>query len=103
MNRIKTTSSGFKRTPLWAGVSVFLFCFTLSSVYAEDGVKDDAKKAGRAVGSVVHEVGQGTKKVGKEIGQEAKKIGKAVGGAAKEGFQALKEGGKEFTQAAKGE
>ena len=62
----------------------------------EEGVKEDARKAGQAVGSAAREVWQGAKKAGKEIGHEAKKAGQAVGGAAKEGAQ-------EFKRAFKGE
>ena len=58
----------------------------------EESVKEDARKAGRAVGSAAREVWQGAKKAGKEIGHEAKKAGQAVGGAAKEGAQELKRG-----------
>ncbi len=46
----------------------------------EESVKEDARKAGRAVGSAAREVWQGAKKAGKEIGHEAKKAGQAVGG-----------------------
>ena len=56
----------------------------------EESVKEDARKAGRAVGSAAREVWQGAKKAGKEIGHEAKKAGQAAGGAAKEGAQELK-------------
>ncbi len=62
----------------------------------EESVKEDARKAGRAVGSAAREVWQGAKKAGKEVGHEAKKAGQAVGGAAKEGAQ-------EFKRAFKGE
>jgi hypothetical protein len=55
-------------------------------VSAEDaGIRDGARTAGHAVGSVAREIGQG-----------AKKVGKTVGGAAKEG-------GKEFRRALKGQ
>ena len=56
----------------------------------EEGIKEDARKAGRAVGSATREVWQGAKKAGKEISHEAKKAGQAVGSAAKEGAQELK-------------
>jgi len=56
----------------------------------EEGIKEDARKAGRAVGSATREVVQGAKKAGKEIGREATKVGKAVGGAAKEGAREVK-------------
>ena len=56
----------------------------------EESVKEDARKAGRAVGSAAREVWQGAKKAGKEIGHEAKKAGQAVGGAAKEGAKEFK-------------
>jgi hypothetical protein len=60
------------------------------SIAEEQGLKEDAKKAGRAVGSAAREVWQGAKKAGKEIGHTAAKAGKAVGGAAKEGAKELK-------------
>ncbi len=66
-----------------------LFVAGISSA-KEESVKEDARKAGRAVGSAAREVWQGAKKAGKEVGHEAKKAGEAVGGAAKEGAQELK-------------
>src|SRR5258708_40275640 len=56
----------------------------------EESLKEDAGKAGRAVGSAAREVWQGAKRPGKEVGHEAKKAGQAVGGAAKEGAQEFK-------------
>ena len=71
--------------------------FVLSIAWAEeDSLKQGAKRAGRATGAVVHDIGEGAKQVGKEIGQGAKKVGKAVG-------EAASEGGKEFRKAVKGE
>ena len=76
--------------------AVVLVFAALSPVSAEEqSVRDGARRAGHAVGSVAHDIGQGAKKVGKEIGQGAKEAGKAIGGAAKEG-------GKEFRRAVKG-
>ena len=75
-------------------VATVLFVATIAS--AEESVKEDARKAGRAAGSAAREVWQGAKKAGKEVGHEAKKAGQAVGGAAKEGAQ-------EFKRALKGE
>ena len=64
---------------------------------AEDGsLKEDAKQAGHAVGSALHEVGHGAKEIGKEIGHGAKEAGKAIGSAAREG-------GRAFHRAIKGE
>jgi len=62
----------------------------------EEGIKDDARKAGRAVGSAAREVWKDTKKAGKEIGHGAKEVGKTVGDAAKKG-------GKEIKRAVNGE
>jgi hypothetical protein len=101
MKRIDAVSTN-PRMPLYAGALLFL-CFALSTAHAEGDMTQDARKAGRAVGEVMHDIGHGAKKVGKEIGQGARKVGKAVGDAAKEGFEALKEGGKEFKQALKGD
>lgn len=73
----------------------------------EESAKDDARKAGRAVGSAAREVWKGTKKAGKEIGRGAKKAGKEIGHGAKEVGKtvggAAKEGGKEFKRAVNGE
>ena len=67
-----------------------LLATNTGSARAEEGIKEDARKAGRAVGSATREVWQGAKKTGKEIGHGAAKAAKAVGGAAKEGAQELK-------------
>jgi hypothetical protein len=56
----------------------------------EDGLRDGARKTGRAIGSATREVFQGAAKVGKEIGHGAAKAGKAVGGAATEGTREVK-------------
>lgn len=80
----------------------FIVGFALSSLLfsmawaEEESLKQGAKRAGRATGAVVHDIGQGAKQVGKEIGQGAKKVGKTVG-------EAASEGGKEFRKAVKGE
>ncbi len=82
----------------WA-CAVATYSFAVSMPFAlakEESVKDDARKAGQAVGSAAREVWKGTKKAGKEIGHGAKKVGKTVGGAAKEG-------GKEIKRAVNGE
>lgn len=74
-----------------------LFAIVLSPASAEEeSLKEGAKRAGRAAGTVVHDIGHAAKKVGQEIGQGAKQAGKAVG-------QAAKEGGKEFRRAVKDE
>lgn len=73
-------------------------CATVTSLLAagiphargEEGIKEDARKAGRTLGSATREAWQGAKKAGKEVGHEAAKAGRAVGGAAKEGAQELK-------------
>lgn len=74
------------------------FClFVVAAAGAEEeSLKQGAKRAGRAAGEVVHDIGQGAKQVGKEIGQGAKKVGKTVG-------EAASEGGKEFRKAVKGQ
>lgn len=73
-----------------------VLCLVVTSAGAEETLQDGARKAGRATGEVVHDVGEGAKKIGKEIGQGAKEAGKAVGSAAREG-------GREFKKAVKGE
>lgn len=79
-----------------ASVALLLGALALPAGAGDRSLKEDAKEAGHAVGSALHEVGHGAKKVGKEIGHGAKEAGKAIGGAAKEG-------GKEFHRAIKGE
>jgi hypothetical protein len=95
MRKILPASNSWSR--VFARVCVVVLVFAvLSPVSAEEqGLKDDAKRAGHAVGAAFHDIGQGAKKVGKEIGHGAKEAGKAIGGAAKEG-------GKEFKRAVKG-
>jgi hypothetical protein len=78
-----------------AACAVATVLFVAGSASVEESIKEDARKAGRAVGSATREVWQGAKKAGKEVGHEAKKAGQAVGGAAKEGAQ--------FKRAFKGE
>ena len=84
----------------WTGAcAIAAIFFAVSIPFAlakEESAKDDARKAGRAVGSAAREVWQGAKKAGKKIGHGAKKVGKTVGGAAKEG-------GKKFKHAVNGE
>ncbi len=82
----------------FAGVCAAVLVFAASAPVSaeEQSLKDGAKRAGHAAGSVTHDIGHGAKKVGKEIDQGAKQAGKAIGGAAKEG-------GKEFRRAVKGE
>ena len=63
-----------------------LFATTLPTAPADDAnLKDGAKRAGNALGTVARDIGQG-----------ARKAGQAVGNAAKEG-------GREFRRAIKGE
>lgn len=75
-----------------------IFCLMLAPLSGaeEESLKQGAKRAGRAAGEVVHDIGQGAKQVGKEIGKGTKKVGKTVG-------EAASEGGKEFRKAVKGE
>lgn len=86
------------RAPRALRVFLAISCLLLAAVTAaeEESLKQGAKRAGRAAGAVVHDIGQGAKQVGKEIGQGAKKVGKTVG-------EAASEGGKEFRKAVKGE
>lgn len=84
----------------WIAACAALFAVNISviphALSGEDGLKDGARKAGRAIGSATREVVQGAAKVGKEIGHGAAKAGKAVGSAAREG-------GREVKRAFKGE
>jgi len=73
-----------------ACLAAILLALGPARAMSEEGIKDDARKAGRAVGSAAREVWQDTKKAGKEIGHEAKKAGLAVGDAAKEGAHEVK-------------
>lgn len=75
-----------------AGVAALL-TLTVSLTFAEEStIKENAKEAGRAVGTGVREVAAG-----------AKQVGTAVGEAAKEVVEAAKEGGKELKRAVKGD
>lgn len=84
----------------WIAARAAFFAVTIivisPALAGEDGLKDGARKAGRAIGSTTREVFQGAAKVGKEIGHGAAKAGKAVGSAAREG-------GREVKRAFKGE
>jgi len=100
MRKILSAVNRRSRVFVWVFVwvcAVVLGLAVLAPVSAEEQtLQDGAKRAGHAVGTAVHDIGQGAKKVGKEIGEGAKEAGKAIGGAAKEG-------GKEFRRAVKGE
>lgn len=77
---------------LAASIAAFTISFFSFAAEKESTAKEDAKEVGRAVGSVLREIGHGTKEAGK-----------AVGHAAKEGVEAVKEGGRELKKAVKGE
>lgn len=70
-----------------AVIAIALGSWLISPAVLAEGEspKEDAKKAGRAVGSAFREIGQGAKKAGKEVGSAAR------------------EGGREFRKAVKGE
>lgn len=94
--KIKTMFRHLGRRAATVGVAVLFSALVPPAGAGEDSLKKDAKEAGHAVGSALHDVGHGAKKIGKEIGHGAKEAGKAIGGAAKEG-------GKEFHRAIKGD
>mgnify|MGYP006382597487 CR=1 FL=1 len=96
MRNIHLASNGWSRA--FAGMCAAVLVFAVSSPVSaeEQSLKDGARRAGHAAGSVAHDIGHGARKAGKEIGQGAKEAGKAIGGAAREG-------GKEFRRAVKGE
>jgi hypothetical protein len=83
-NQTNEQSALFKRA---ACIAIALLCATTLSVASaeEASLKDGAKRAGHAIGTVARDVGQGAKKVGKAVGKAAK------------------EGGREFRRAIKGE
>ena len=90
--------ASYRWSRVFTHVCAVVLVFAASSPVSaeEQSLKDGAKRAGHAAGSVAHDIGHGAKKVGKEIGQGAKQAGKAIGGAAKDG-------GKEFRRTVKGE
>jgi len=95
MRKILPASNSWSRTFARVCAAVLVLA-ALPPVSAEEqGLKDDAKRAGHTVGAAFHDIGQGAKEVSKEIGQSVKEAGKAIGGAAKEGS-------KEFRRAVKG-
>lgn len=97
-----TASSGIhptrQRLPtMLATACAAMFLLTgLAPAFADESLKDGARRAGHDLGTAAHDIGHGAKKLGKEIGHDAKQAGKAVGNAAKEG-------GREFKRAIKGE
>jgi hypothetical protein len=70
-------------------------------------LKDDTKKAGRAIGETAHEVAQGTKEAAVTVGKATKKTAKKVGHTAKEVAvetgHAFRDGARELKKAAKGD
>ncbi len=81
---------------LLAALPVLLVLASSSAWAQGGGLSQDARKAGTAIGSTVHDIGVGAKKAGVAIGQGAKKAGLAIGHAAETG-------GKAFWHAVKGE
>jgi len=73
----------------YASLATLLIAGT-GSVGGKEGIKEDARKAGRAVGSATREVWEGAKKTGKEIGHDARKAGRTISDAAKEGAHEVK-------------
>ncbi|MBI3896950.1 MAG: hypothetical protein HY308_01480 [Gammaproteobacteria bacterium] len=79
-----------------AGVAALLMLTMISTRADEAEVTDDARAAGHAVGSAIHEVGHGAREVTRTIGHAARDT-------VKTGVHAVKEGGKELKRAVKGE
>ena len=96
MRTVRPASNSWLRAFACVGAAALAFAAVPTASAEEQSLKDGARRAGHAAGSVAHDIGHGAKKVGREIGQGAKEAGKAIGGAAKEG-------GKEFRRAVKGE
>ena len=96
MRKILPASNGWSRAFACMCAAVLVFAGLSPASAEEQGLKDDAKRAGHTAGSVTREIGQGAKTAGKEVGQGFKDIGKVISGAAKEG-------GREFRRAVKGE
>lgn len=96
MRKLLSVSNRWTRAFACVGAVVLVLAALSPATAEEQSLKDGAKRAGHAAGSVAHDIGHGAKKIGKEIGQGAKGAGKAIGGAAQEG-------GKEFRRAVKGE
>lgn len=70
-----------------------LLTLSVSLAFAQEStIKENAREAGRAVGTGVREVAKGAKQVGTAVGQTAKEV-----------VEAAKEGGKELKRAVKGE
>lgn len=91
---MKPTLTGSYRAARTAiPLAALLLTFVMSSVFAEEPtLKENAKEAGRAVGTGIREVGAGAKQVGVAVGERAKEV-----------VEAAKEGGKELKRAVKGE
>jgi hypothetical protein len=82
-------SGSFRRKCAECVAAAFLLGIAYAAASAE-GIKDDARKAGRSVGSTAHDAWQGTKKAGKDVGHATKKAGHAVGDPAKEDAHEVK-------------
>jgi hypothetical protein len=72
------------------------FLMSVVSHAEESKVRQEAKQAGKEIGTAAREIGQGTKKATKEVG-------KAVAEAARETGHAFRDGAKEVKKAVKGE
>lgn len=79
-----------------ARVIACLFLLSAPIQAQETTIKEDAKNAGRAIGSAVREVKEGAKETGKAVGSAAKEGAEAV-------VDAVTEGGKEFRRTVTGE
>ena len=73
----------------------------LTSAFAEDSkVKQDAKEAGKTVGTAARDAGHGAKKASKDVGKAVSTAARETGHAFRDGAKAF---GKEFNKAVKGE
>jgi hypothetical protein len=105
MTTVRAVAAPAKRATLTASFVLLLATLFAASLPVRDaraeaaGLADGAREAGRATGSVIHDVGQGAKKIGLEIGHGAATAGKEIGRVAKEGALAVGHGAAEAGKA----
>lgn len=91
---MRTTMKGNHSAPRTTTALVAtLLTLSVSLAFAQEStIKENAKEAGRAVGTGVREVAKGAKQVGTTVSETAKEV-----------VEAAKEGGKELKRAVKGD
>jgi tartrate dehydratase alpha subunit/fumarate hydratase class I-like protein len=69
---------------------IALTLLSQTTLAAESGLRDDAKKVGHETGEVMHKIGEGAREFGKKVAAVAVEVGHATRDGAKELVRALK-------------